>query len=429
MDKEYLQILEELNKNPATVSDIADKLLKSNQRISSLLRNLGMDAYVSHNSVQGREVFCITDMGKKHILQLKEQIRKDEVLRKVKGLEPIDQIVKKYNDANEFKDENAISDKIAGDSNSLKEYLKKISNLETNIYELSERYKFLSNKYIDIFIKDTPPIEGPLKEFRSTLVQPVCPYKDFSKPASPILDKPGLFNRKRVEEDNRIKLEKYEAELKEYQILSEAFEDRQKKYNSDVAAYNEAYEKEKDAFYAKEKEKFYAQKNAHDVRIREEKAMVRKEADILKEQLEQTIKVRNELYSKGVIYNKYRNDVAVATFYDYLMSGRCTTLEGPDGAYNLFESELRQDIIICQLDAALVALDKIQKNQYYLYEQLEEANRSLDLINGQLLLNNAIALEQLDVLNSINTNTQVAAFYSKKNAELTDAIGFMVAMR
>ena len=104
-------------------------------------------------------------------------------------------------------------------------------------------------------------------------------------------------------------------------------------------------------------------------------------------------------------------------------------LEGPDGAYNLFESELRQDIIICQLDAALVALDKIQKNQYYLYEQLERANRSLDLINEQLLLNNAIGLAQLDVLNSINANTQVAAFYSKKNAELTDALGFMIAMR
>ena len=42
---------------------------------------------------------------------------------------------------------------------------------------------------------------------------------------------------------------------------------------------------------------------------------------------------RNTLYGYDVIFSKYRNVVALSTFYEYLAAGRCETLEGTTGAY------------------------------------------------------------------------------------------------
>lgn len=52
------------------------------------------------------------------------------------------------------------------------------------------------------------------------------------------------------------------------------------------------------------------------------------------------------LYDVGIVQLRYRNLVAVSTFCDYLESGRCDALEGPFGAYNLYENELRAGLII-----------------------------------------------------------------------------------
>lgn len=47
-----------------------------------------------------------------------------------------------------------------------------------------------------------------------------------------------------------------------------------------------------------------------------------------------------ELYSSDIIYSKYQAPLPVSRFYEYLSSGRCSRLEGYDGAYNLYENEL-----------------------------------------------------------------------------------------
>lgn len=41
----------------------------------------------------------------------------------------------------------------------------------------------------------------------------------------------------------------------------------------------------------------------------------------------------------GVIYPKYLTLPAVTTIYEYLESGRCDSLAGANGSYNLYESE------------------------------------------------------------------------------------------
>lgn len=87
-----------------------------------------------------------------------------------------------------------------------------------------------------------------------------------------------------------------------------------------------------------------------------------------------------QLYSEDIIFPKYKNIIAITTINEYLMSGRCDKLEGPDGAYNLYEMELRQNIIIAQLSSILDNLEQIRNNQYTLYKELQKSNLTIDEI-------------------------------------------------
>lgn len=114
-------------------------------------------------------------------------------------------------------------------------------------------------------------------------------------------------------------------------------------------------------------------------------------------QLKEFEKVRNQLqaslsklYSQNIIYSKYRNLVAIATIYEYFDSGRCTELEGPNGAYNMYESELRSNIIICSLSQIISDLGQIKNGQYALYEQIRLSNENVthllnNIYNAQTL--------------------------------------------
>ena len=121
----------------------------------------------------------------------------------------------------------------------------------------------------------------------------------------------------------------------------------------------------------------------------------------------------------------------IATLCDYLKAGRCDGLEGPNGAYNLYEEESRADIIINKLDTVITSLEEIKKNQYLIYSEIQKVNESLSAIEGQLFVNNLLNTIQISQLNEIafNTgltayNTAVTAYYSQKNAQLTEAMLF-----
>lgn len=80
-----------------------------------------------------------------------------------------------------------------------------------------------------------------------------------------------------------------------------------------------------------------------------------------------------KLYAVDLLYPKYRNMVAVATMYEYFDAQRCYTLSGRDGAYNIFENELRMDKIIGQLDSVLLQLYAIRQTQQELYRLLDDS--------------------------------------------------------
>ena len=93
-------------------------------------------------------------------------------------------------------------------------------------------------------------------------------------------------------------------------------------------------------------------------------------------------KTLDTLYDCDVIFPKYRNLIAVAQFYEYMMSGRCSILEGHEGAYNIYENEIRQEIIITKLDEAINLLKEIRDTQYLLLEALHACNDRLKSIES-----------------------------------------------
>ena len=117
------------------------------------------------------------------------------------------------------------------------------------------------------------------------------------------------------------------------------------------------------------------------------------------------------LYSQNVIYAKYRNFVAVATLFEYIDSGRCFQLEGPNGAYNLYEGELRSDVIISSLNNIISNLEAIRNNQYTLYQSIENANAT----TRELLLN-------------INDSQMLTAYYAQQTAIAASADRYIVPL-
>ena len=108
-------------------------------------------------------------------------------------------------------------------------------------------------------------------------------------------------------------------------------------------------------------------------------AFAKDERNRLSISLSKTKEIMSKLYESNIIYPKYRNMVAMCSIYEYFATGRCTDLAGPDGAYNLYENERRQNTIIDKLDTILDQLEVIKSNQYMMYHEMIKTN---DLLNG-----------------------------------------------
>ena len=124
--------------------------------------------------------------------------------------------------------------------------------------------------------------------------------------------------------------------------------------------------------------------------------------------LEKSLK---QLYDVNIIYPKYRNLIAIATIYEYFASGRCTELEGPNGAYNLYENELRANIIIGSLGKIISDLQQIKNGQFALYQELQNSNREITRL-----------------LYDISDNTQMTSYHAKVAAAAASADRYIVGM-
>lgn len=97
-----------------------------------------------------------------------------------------------------------------------------------------------------------------------------------------------------------------------------------------------------------------------------------------------TQKVLHMYYQKNIVYKKYQNLVAIASFYEYLDSGICSKLEGHEGCYNKYDTELQLKTIIEKLDVIIEKLDQIEMNQHMLYTAIKEGNNIAKRIESQI---------------------------------------------
>ena len=85
----------------------------------------------------------------------------------------------------------------------------------------------------------------------------------------------------------------------------------------------------------------------------------------------------NNLYAQSGLHPNYQNWIAASAIYSYLDTRRCYQLEGPDGAYNLYEAESRTDKLIETLSGILSYTGSIAASQYNIRSQLADCASQL----------------------------------------------------
>ena len=150
-----------------------------------------------------------------------------------------------------------------------------------------------------------------------------------------------------------------------------------------------------------------------ELEAQQKNALIASSVKQLQNSFENTNKLLMKIYESDVIYPKYRNLVAISSIYEYIDSGRCNSLDGADGAYNIYEVEVRLDKIVTNLDKVIVQLNQIKENQYYLYSALQEIKPAVESLADAIKENT----DKLDSLHAETTktavNTEVLAYVAK----------------
>lgn len=177
-------------------------------------------------------------------------------------------------------------------------------------------------------------------------------------------------------------------------------------------------EKRKRESYPDQVESFQNEKqeirNLIEVKKKTLQTDIPREIAVSEEKYRQTREVLKKYYDMGFIYPKYRGLVPICTLYEYLESGRCFSLLGHEGAYNLYESELRLNVIIGKLDDVLDRLDDINTSQRLLAQEIRRSNAQLNRIIG--------------TLDNIEKNTALTQYYSSVTASNTTFMSWLAAL-
>ena len=253
------------------------------------------------------------------------------------------------------------------------------------------------------------------------------------------LQKANIFNRKRVEAENQQlqvqyqkAQEQYERQLQDWQELKKQKEqDSMRQRQTEVTTAKQAVLAAQLACSDLKTSLREKMESVHTIEVPGSDLLLEidKEVEQAESLLKGLFEIRNKLYSYNIVYSKYRHFMAVATFCEYLLTGRCSSLEGPDGAYNLFESECRSQTIISQLSQVAGSIDQLKATQFLIWEQLQKNNQQQEQLNS--LMN--IALPTLGtrietIVNSNNViayNSAVAAYYSQINAEIASSARYI----
>lgn len=489
-------IMEELKRKKSlrTVSDlqISNERLReySNQKISAILKALVNNGNVESTNIDKKTYFSISSNNEKTNI-LENLLNFFETFCVENSNEIVDMANDKYEKKEQFENTKKL------DKENLLKYLNTLIELNSDIYSLQQRYDSLRNLMMEEILENVPNFNkinnNLIKEKENILIEiqelnkssePIYekeikiplpekkqkPTLKINKPEEPKYLVPNFFNKKKVQTENERLKNDYNKNIENYNIEYKKYTEKLNEYNQYLADYEKEVEeiknKEKvlnDENYNKKLREYDKVKEKNNIILKEKNSQlqafednyyskldekllenesyknikkIKYELDYINLLLYKDIELENKLYSYGIIYGKYRNFVAITSFYDYLMSSRCEELEGTNGAYNLFEQESRSNIIVEKLDKIISSLEEIKSMQYCIYNQMNIINKSLDLINNQLLVNNLLQTVQISQLNEIigttkeiAYNTKVSAYYSQKIANYTKALTILTFLK
>lgn len=149
--------------------------------------------------------------------------------------------------------------------------------------------------------------------------------------------------------------------------------------------------------------------NARIENLNAEPAIIEEQEEIYKQlQIAQT--QLRQIYSLDVLPPKYRNLNAVATFYEYLETRRCTTIDGHGGIFDTYETERIQLLQLEELAQMNTTLSSIEDEQRMICEETRQANQTLSNITNQL--------SEIERTNqTIARNTAISAAANRQTAE------------
>lgn len=404
-------------------------------------------------------------------------INKDKITSKNEYEKCIHQIKDDLSDTEMLPIKSVNAEEVKNSVSTLCEYLSHAIELEQNIYTVEKRLQMILGRMPKIqrdayyamqdrrdelskkVNEEEEQLENRIQEisdysyaaFGLSLLafpqQPIPPVR----PAEPVYETPGFFNKKKVMERNSLLEQQYNDALRQYDVDSELYNSNIQAYQGECARISAINDNVTNDLSRRKQALEMAARTEHKTKVDQikreycdenwipevlVKQMLENEIQLAKNTYKELLVAKERYYSPDIIFGKYREFAPVATIYEYLKAGRCTTLEGPDGAYNLYEAELRSNTIIAKLDVVIEKLEEIKNTQYMLCNALEKINSSLTKIDEKMD-KACVALEKIS--NSVanienradeiakNTaviayNTETTAFYSKMTASISAAM-------
>lgn len=162
---------------------------------------------------------------------------------------------------------------------------------------------------------------------------------------------------------------------------------------------------------------------------------MRQEKEASKKQLDYVNNTLQSLYNlriNGVLclHPNYQGLVPISIIYGYFDTGRCTQLQGHEGAYNLYEDEKMKGMIINKLDVVSRQLSQLNNTMLYVGQAIEECNERLSdlestsnrMIQSVNNMNNNVTSQFNGVssqLAAIEEKTANSAYYTEVGARMT----------
>ena len=148
-----------------------------------------------------------------------------------------------------------------------------------------------------------------------------------------------------------------------------------------------------------------------------QKQLLLRDIGILKSDIKACSETLDKLYKTKVIHPKYQIPLVMMKLYEYLDTGRCTSLGGHGGAYDVYEYEGRLDQIIDKLDHIIDHLKFIENEHKNFYRVISGINAKMDSIYDASMQNFKAVNAQSAQLKKLEENASLNAYNNKVIAE------------